>query len=754
MRLSTQFKITLLFFSIVLIVIATSEAVASQQIERTRSQENLANSIVRGASELTYLSNDYVIYQGSQQLSDWQASYNTLSTNVGNLNVVSRQQQALVDDMEVTQQRLKDSFDSLVSLIEKSQSSVSQPQVSSQAVQGSWNGLTVSTQRLIDDAISLAQLLRAQVDRLHLLNDVLMLLTVATFCAFIVAVYLQTFRRTLKSISDLQRGTALIGSGNWDYKLREDKKDEISDLSKAFNQMASNFKATTASKEDLEREITQRKKIEEALVRSEEKYRLLVESPNSIVMTVDPALNITYMNKFGLDFFGYPPEELIGKCVIGTTIPFKDEEGRDLAEMARDIVRHPEKYKTNVHQNMQKGGKLVWVSWSNSARYDRDGKLVEVLSVGNDISNLKEAEAKLRASEIWMATSFYTRNLIEASLDPLVTIDPDGKIMDVNKATELATGCSREQLIGSDFSSYFTEPQKAAAAYKQAFTEGFVVDYPLAIRHKSGKVFDVLYNASVYVDLSGKVQGVFAAARDITERKKLEKQLQDKERLAAIGATAGMVGHDIRNPLQAIISDLFLAKSELADLTDNEQKAKVLESLDEIESNVDYINKIVADLQDYARPLNPKAQVTDIEAIIDEIIFRSDIPKNVKVNVNISHAARILMADPDFLRRIIGNLVLNAVQAMPQGGNLTIKVTKETQTDEVVLTVEDTGVGIPDEVKEKLFTPMFTTKAKGQGFGLAVIKRMTEALAGTVTFESESGRGTKFIVRLPSSNKH
>ncbi len=120
----------------------------------------------------------------------------------------------------------------------------------------------------------------------------------------------------------------------------------------------------------------------------------------------------------------------------------------------------------------------------------------------------------------------YNRSLIESSLDPLVTIGPDGRITDVNTATEMVTGFSRDELIGTNFSGYFTEPEKAKKGYIQVFKEGKVIDYPLEIKHKDGHVTPVLYNASVYQDESGRVIGVFAAARDITERKKAEEALK------------------------------------------------------------------------------------------------------------------------------------------------------------------------------------------------------------------------------------
>jgi signal transduction histidine kinase len=231
------------------------------------------------------------------------------------------------------------------------------------------------------------------------------------------------------------------------------------------------------------------------------------------------------------------------------------------------------------------------------------------------------------------------------------------------------------------------------------------------------------------------------------------RELKDSERLAAIGATAGMVGHDIRNPLQAITGDIYLAKTDLEATPASEEKQNVLESLQGIEDNVVYINKIVQDLQDYARPLNPRAQEANMQTIIENTLAKENLPKNISASVKFEKQAQVIMADPDFIKRIVDNLILNAVQAMPKGGKLTIKAAKDKQTSDVILTVEDTGVGIPEEVKGRLFTPMFTTKSKGQGFGLAVIKRMTEALGGTVTFESEEGKGTKFILRFPTPQK-
>ena len=272
-----------------------------------------------------------------------------------------------------------------------------------------------------------------------------------------------------------------------------------------------------------------------------------------------------------------------------------------------------------------------------------------------------------------------------------------------------------------------------------------------------------------YLTEEQKVDGAVLSLIDITDRKKWEneqkrrtenleqmvgeqaKKLIDAERLAAIGVTAGMVGHDIRNPLQAITSDVYLANSDLSSLPQTKEKDGIKESLESIETNVEYINKIVQDLQDYSRPLPIFMVETDLDKLCSEVIIRKSIPENIEYSCKVEQDARKLVADPAMLKRALSNLVINAVQAMPNGGKIDVRAYRE--LNDVVISVGDNGVGIPEEVREKLFTPLFTTKSKGQGLGLAVVKRLTESLGGTVTFESQEGKGTIFTVRLPQFQK-
>jgi signal transduction histidine kinase len=210
-----------------------------------------------------------------------------------------------------------------------------------------------------------------------------------------------------------------------------------------------------------------------------------------------------------------------------------------------------------------------------------------------------------------------------------------------------------------------------------------------------------------------------------------------------------MVGHDIRNPLQAIAGDLYLIDNDTASLPDNETKKSLHESVNSIQANLLYIAKIVEDLQDYAKEQKPKLEKVEINKVIEEVMKLIIIPHNQEVKIDIPQGFPQIASDFSMLKRALSNLVNNAVQAMPSGGQLAVRA--YCKDIRVFISVEDSGEGVPDEIKPKLFEPMFTTKAKGQRLGLAVAKRLVEALGGTIRFESEKGKGTKFTIELPNA---
>ncbi|HVP35474.1 MAG TPA: PAS domain S-box protein, partial [Terriglobales bacterium] len=279
------------------------------------------------------------------------------------------------------------------------------------------------------------------------------------------------------------------------------------------------------------RDITERKMAEEALELSEKRYRELFDNMGSGVAVYE-AINegrdfrFKSFNRAGEQIEKVEKENLIGKTILEI---FSKAENFSLLKVFERIWRtgKPERACTEVI----KGQKVI--GWRENYIYRLPTG--EIVSIFEDVTERKKAEEKLRFS------SLYTRGLIEASLDPLVTIGKDGKINDVNKATEEATGIPRSELIGNDFSNYFTEPEKAREGYKLVFEQGYVKDYPLTIRHPSGRTIDVLYNATVFKNEQGEVQGVFAAARDITERKKAEEEIRaERDKLEGVTQNIGV----------------------------------------------------------------------------------------------------------------------------------------------------------------------------------------------------------------------
>jgi signal transduction histidine kinase len=182
-------------------------------------------------------------------------------------------------------------------------------------------------------------------------------------------------------------------------------------------------------------------------------------------------------------------------------------------------------------------------------------------------------------------------------------------------------------------------------------------------------------------------------------------------------------------------------------LPDGECKQAIIESVESVNRNLLYINKIVSDLQDYTRPLKPHFQNVDLGDLIDGTLLTINIPQGIAVDTSIEADAKLIRTDSAYMRRILQNLITNSMQAMQEQGKLTIAVSRK--KDAIVVSVADTGVGIPDEVKARMFTPLLTTKSKGQGLGLAVVKRLVDALKGSISFESDTGKGTRFTVEFP-----
>ena len=379
------------------------------------------------------------------------------------------------------------------------------------------------------------------------------------------------------------------------------------------------------------------------------------------------------------------------------------------------------------------------------------------------INELKQTELALEKE----------RNLLQTLMDGtnnshLVYLDRNFNFVRVNKAYAQTCGYTPEEMIGKNHFDLYPHKENETI-FRRVRDTG----QPISFKDKPFVFPDQQERGTTYWDWTlqpiknsqGEVEGLVFSLVETTERIKFQtkieeyadrmealaemraKQLSQSERLAAIGQTAGMVGHDIRNPLQAIAGELYLAKGDLDTFSECQAKKNLRESIVSIEENLYYIDKIVADLQDYTKPLNPNKETVNIEKAIEEALLIVNIPSKLSVNIAIEKEFPQLTTDMSMLKRALINLIQNAVQAMPNGG--TLKITAQTRNGAAQVSVQDTGEGIPQEAQEKMFTPLFTTKSKGQGFGLAVVKRLIEAQNGEITYKTQNGKGTTFTIQLP-----
>jgi PAS domain S-box-containing protein len=514
--------------------------------------------------------------------------------------------------------------------------------------------------------------------------------------------------------------------------------------------------------------ITRRKRNEEAIKQSEVRYRELADSITDPFFAIDSNLRCTYWNKASETLTGIKAKTAIGKHVFD--VFSNDEPTRRAVKVYREVIRTK---KPRVFVNEYPIGDSN-VFFEIHAYPTKDG--ISVFS--RDITDRKKAEKALMESEEKERVRAEELKTILDAVPAAVWIakDPESHQIAGNRQSyailRLSEGANASMSAPEHERPTNYRVLKDQRELKpeempvQLAAKGEALrDFEFAIEFTDGAIRHLLGNACPLYDAEGKPRGSVAAFIDITERKamqnKLEdyskhleklieektKQLKDAERLAAIGETAGMIGHDIRNPLQAIIGELYLSKDCLQSLPENAAKHELADSVRVIEEQTFYIDKIVTDLQDYAKPLAPHIEEVDLENIVDSVLSTVDIPENIEITYSIEKGYPKLLIDSSYMKRILTNLVNNAVQAMPDGGTLTITAYQKDQ--QAFVSVEDTGEGIPEEARTKIFKPLFTTKAKGQGFGLPVAKKLTVALDGTITFESEKGKGTKFIIQFP-----
>jgi PAS domain S-box-containing protein len=340
------------------------------------------------------------------------------------------------------------------------------------------------------------------------------------------------------------------------------------------------------------------------------------------------------------------------------------------------------------------------------------------------------------------------RELSDLLPETVFESDSNGKLTFVNQAGFESTGYARDDLRhGLNASQMFVaEDRSRVAENMRRILDGEKSrGNEYTMQRKDGTTFPVMAHSSPIIR-DGRTVGLRGIIVDITERKQLEQRLIRAERLAAIGETAAMVGHDLRNPLQGISGALHVLRQKSGSNAD----AESAEMLKLIEAGLEYADKIVEELLDYSREIHLEPTETTPRAVTMAALLQLEIPQNVVINDLTQDIPRLLV-DKAKTQRVFVNLIGNAIDSMPRGGELTITSAESNGVLEVKFT--DTGEGIPDDVMRNLWKPFKTTKSRGMGLGLAISKRIVEAHGGSIEAESTLGKGSTFTVKLPMSKK-
>ncbi|MBP7528432.1 MAG: PAS domain S-box protein [Syntrophorhabdaceae bacterium] len=511
-------------------------------------------------------------------------------------------------------------------------------------------------------------------------------------------------------------------------------------------------------------DVTDQKKMEQALKMAHDELELrvqertaeirrqadLLDLAHDAIIVTDTKGRILFWNPGAIATYGFTREDLGVKDhhrLLDTQFPIP-------LESILAVVESKGRWEGELAQTTQDGRRIVVLSRWAMRQGTADGP-PEILEINTDITTRRQTEEALRRASV------YNRSLIEASLDPLVTIDLDGIISDVNSATELATGYSRTELIGTDFSGYFTHPERVRTGHRLAIDKGFIRDYPLEMRHKSGHSTSVLYNASLYKDETGKTLGIFAAARDITEKNRLERHLRESHKMEAIGTLAGGIAHDFNNIIAGIIGFTEMVLEDIPE--DNPAHRRLGYILKGAHRGRDLVKQILA----FSRRSEQEKKVVSLSQIIDEVVslVRATLPATIEIKTTSSVASDLVLADPTQIHQVVINLCSNAAHAMSaRGGVLEISLaagiisSREHSPHQdlepgsyVKLTVVDNGDGMEPGILEHIFEPFFTTKSAGEGtgLGLAVVHGIVRNHNGVITASSEPGKGSSFTIYLP-----
>ena len=527
---------------------------------------------------------------------------------------------------------------------------------------------------------------------------------------------------------------------------------------------------------------TARKQAEEALLKAGALQSAIFNSANFSSIATDAKGVIQIFNVGAERMLGYTAAEVMNKItpadisdpleVIARAKELSAELETSIAPGFEALVFKASRGIEDIYEltYIRKDGSRFPAVVSVTALRDEQDAIIGYLLIGTDNTARKQIEAEQKQlSQRLRDHQFYTRSLFESNIDAIMTTDPSGIITDVNKQMEVLTNCTRDELIGAPFKNYFTDPDRAEASIRQVLSEKKVTNYELTARARDGKETVVSFNATTFYDRDRKLQGVFAAARDVTESKRLDQVLQEKnvelENAKSVAEKTNRakseflanMSHELRTPLNSIIGFSEVLQDQMFGPINKKQQ----EYVNNILTSGRHLLSLINDILDLSKVESGKMElecnVFSLRETLDASLMmlrEKAMKNNIDLHLELAAGDDVrIVADQRKLKQIMFNLVSNAVKFTPAGGRVDVGARRD--GDFMEITVADTGLGIKEEDIPKLFQAftqlesVYTKEYEGTGLGLALTRQLVELHGGRIWVKSGFGTGSMFSFTIP-----
>ena len=496
------------------------------------------------------------------------------------------------------------------------------------------------------------------------------------------------------------------------------------------------------------RDITERKKFEKDLRESEEKYRNLFERVRHGLFISSKEGHFLDCNQAMWGLLGYQDKEEFLKIDIVKDLYVNPENRKTFMELVEKLGF----IKDFDVEFKKKNGERITVLLTATAKRDEKGTIIGYEGLNIDITDRKKMEKELKEANDFLM------NLIESSVDGIIVTDMKGDILIFNKGAEDLLGYKSEEVVGKmNIRSIYQHGVAKEVMEKLRSPDfggiGKLTSLPIFHRRKDGEMIEGDLSASLIYNEKGNEIASVGIFKDLRERLKMERELREiqqallqSEKLAAMGRLTSQIAHELNNPIYGIMNTLELLKTEIPP---ESKRRRILElSLSEIQR----LSEMLRNMLSFSKPEEEKRRPVKIDELIEGILLvmeKQMKESNIQVEASFDSDIPEVMASTNQMRQVMLNILKNAKEAMPKGGTLTVRTARE--GNKVLITTQDTGIGIPEEIRDKIFEAFFTTKqkVKGVGLGLSVCYGIIKDHGGEIKVESEEGKGTTFTISLP-----